>query len=274
MKSIQQLLLIISVWTVGLHTTGTNGKNNSTLNIQHMVDVNLLVIVLGDIEQLFTNNTRSPHADIHSTPPPPLHNTHIPQNIHTGPGTVGDPGPQCITNLPPSGQRGGPSFNTSYELVLIPNYKFTCYGNITKWKAYFPQAVSSTDQFRIYSIKFQVWRPTKSVLSYRKCYQLIGSNLYAHQHVESSGLFSANVPINDQIAVKPNDVIGLSNAKGLRMDEDRPMVLWYKRPTTIRNITLPIITTSVCLPLIAGQISTIKSTRAYAPVITAVVGEC
>ena len=81
------------------------------------------------------------------------------------------------------------------------------------------------------------------------------------------------MPINNQIAVEPDDIVGVSLAKGLRMDQERAVVLWYKRPTIIGTIIIPTILSSVCVPLIVGQISTITSTRAYAPVITAVLGE-
>ena len=82
--------------------------------------------------------------------------------------------------------------------VIISSYVFECCGSITAWQTYFEPA----DDSRIYSISFQVWRP--SPLD-NECYSLVGENIFT---IISIGLVSETPEPSDILTVQPGDVVG------------------------------------------------------------------
>ena len=120
------------------------------------------------------------------------------------------PAAQCLQ----TGNRNGlPPFigaNGKYRIVqhhqaIIYTYRFTCCGVITEWGA----DVSPGERKRNYTIDFQVWRPTPTVIDSINAggYSLVGNNRFTSISV-SRGLASATPPSQHYIHFQPGDVLG------------------------------------------------------------------
>lgn len=149
--------------------------------------------------------------------------------------------------------------------ALIPAYTFSCYGNVTEWRAH----VRPGGGLHRYHIEFQVWRPS----TINGCYALVGvnSDLQAKPAQRQVRLIVAE---NQQIKVQPGDVVGfysnhlLVNGSGsIQLDKSVSTVsVWY------RNGDLTFTNTEDCR-LSSGEDHFIDRSTAAAPVITATVGE-
>ena len=125
---------------------------------------------------------------------------------------------ECVQNLPGFANQGGVNgqrFRTGTQ-TIIPDYSFDCYGNVTQWGAF----VEPPGRFVVHSLVFQVWRRTGGGQGTTGCYDLVGDNrfLSVSPAPQSQGQILRNVPVEQQIEVRPGDVIGFYYASA--RDED------------------------------------------------------
>ena len=115
----------------------------------------------------------------------------------------------------------------SLQYVIVPEMKFSCYGNITSWSAL--TVVDSTDSFLSnldYWITFTLWRPRPGNTGY----DLVGTNLVSFENLQvdpidnSTGLaplrysyfrFMGRVPARTTISFQPGDVVGWTVERSL-----------------------------------------------------------
>ena len=112
------------------------------------------------------------------------------------------------------------------QYVIVPEMKFSCYGNITSWSAL--TVVDSTANFLSildYWITFTLWRPRPGNTGY----DLVGTNLVAFENLQvdpvdnSTGLapqrFSYFTFVNKEptstISFQPGDVVGWTIERSL-----------------------------------------------------------
>ena len=88
--------------------------------------------------------------------------------------------------------------------VIIPEYSFDCYGNVTHWGAFVK------NRNGIYSLDFQVWRRSGDGQGTTACYKLVGNNHFSsiRPAQRSRGQILEPIPVEQQIEVRPGDVIG------------------------------------------------------------------
>lgn len=87
--------------------------------------------------------------------------------------------------------------------AIVTSYRFQCCGDITEWQARMqPGGVMHSDG--VYTVHFQVWRPTLS----SGCYSMVGENRFPAITLSSGRLASESPDSSDRIAVKPGDVLG------------------------------------------------------------------
>ena len=125
---------------------------------------------------------------------------------------------ECVQNLPGfanQGGDGGRRFRSGTQ-TIIPDYSFDCYGNVTHWGAF----VEPPGRNELHTLVFQVWRRTGGGQGTTGCYDLVGDNHFSpiSPAPQSQGQILASVPVEQQIEVRPGDVIGFYYA-GAR-DED------------------------------------------------------
>ena len=96
-----------------------------------------------------------------------------------------------------------------HRQVIITSYKFGCYGNITEWR------LATTGSSIVYSIQFQVWRPSPLV-EINGCYSLVGSNRFTT--VPQDRVVTVSPPPEDRIQFLPRDVLGFY-VEGAQRDE-------------------------------------------------------
>ena len=113
---------------------------------------------------------------------------------------------ECVQNLPRFVNQG--SYNVERlergTQVIIPEYSFDCYGNVTHWGAYVK------NRNGIYSLDFQVWRRSVGGQGTTGCYNLVGNNHFSsiRPAQKSRGQILEPIPVEQQIEVCPGDVIG------------------------------------------------------------------
>ena len=108
----------------------------------------------------------------------------------------------CLQSMPEySDQRNGNSVAhfTGKTQAIIPDYSFTCSGNVTRWGAYVEPGGSSEE----YHVNFQVWRPSHLA----GCYALVGNNRL-QRATPADNQITLEVPEEEQIQVQPRDVMG------------------------------------------------------------------
>ena len=88
--------------------------------------------------------------------------------------------------------------------AIIPEYSFDCYGNVTQWGAVVKNRNGA------YTLAFQVWRRSGGGQGTTGCYTLVGNNHFASIRPawRGRGRILADVPVEQQIKVRPGDVIG------------------------------------------------------------------
>ena len=88
--------------------------------------------------------------------------------------------------------------------VIIPEYSFDCYGNVTQWGVYVKNRIG------IYSLDFQVWRRSGGGQGTTVCYKLVGNNHFSliRPAQRRRGQILEPIPLEQQIEVCPGDVIG------------------------------------------------------------------
>ena len=88
--------------------------------------------------------------------------------------------------------------------VIIPEYSFDCYGNVTHW------GVFVKNRNGIYNLDFQVWRRSGGGQGTTACYKLVGNNHFSsiRPAQRSRGQILEPIPVEQQIEVCPGDFIG------------------------------------------------------------------
>ena len=122
-------------------------------------------------------------------------------------------GTRPLPNFVRPGGGGEPRFEVTPVQVIIPSYKFDCYGQITEWKAFVERSGRGHFGDQPYSITFQVWRPSSPPDGQ---YTIVGLNdfspiLLADPDVDNGvnqGIVTG-VPLeSERIEVQPGDVVG------------------------------------------------------------------
>ena len=179
---------------------------------------------------------------------------------------------ECVQNLPVFENQNGRDVDRlqSGTQTIIPDYSFDCYGNVTHWGAYVDRP--GPGEGRDYTLDFQVWRRSGGGLGTTGDYDFVGSNSFPSINPAGGGRIDRSVPVEDQIRVRPGDVIGLyittSGDNGVELKEQNngngdTFFIWFAT-------SLP-----AALSTRTGVGSTsgyeLTSTTTAAPVITAVV---
>jgi len=120
-----------------------------------------------------------------------------------------------VQNLPTFDDQGGGGVERIQPgtQVIIPDYSFTCYGNITQWGAW----VERPGGNERYTLNFQVWRRSGGGQGTTGCYDLVDNNLFQMLEPED-GEIVVLVAKEDQIQVRPGDVVGFSVVSSNRQD--------------------------------------------------------
>ena len=177
---------------------------------------------------------------------------------------------KCVQNLPIFEDQGGRNVERlqSGTQAIIPDYSFDCYGNVTQWGAFVQQAQNNVR----YTLDFQVWRRRGGGQGTTGEYDFVGSNSFPSISAPPGGEIMETVSMEDQIKVRPGDVIGLyfttSDANGVELKQqdnsngDAPVV-WFA--TSLRAA----LSTRTGVGSTSGY--ELTSTTTAAPVITAMV---
>ena len=114
---------------------------------------------------------------------------------------------ECVQNLPIFEDQGDRNVERlqSGTQAIIPDYSFDCYGNVTQWGAFVQQAQDSVR----YTLDFQVWRRRGGGQGTTGDYDFVGNNHFSSIDPPRGGRIDRYVPVEDQIKVRPGDVIGL-----------------------------------------------------------------
>ena len=145
----------------------------------------------------------------------------------------------CFREDIPFGDLSGRSVRfPSLTQAIVTSYQFQCCGDITAWQTYVePSGRNHRDG--VYSIIFQVWRPSPSVDS-DGCYGIVGEDRYEDiQLIEGEGgLVNRTLDPSSFISVQPGDVLGyftfLDNDEdgGIQHDPDfSTESVWYHTST-------------------------------------------
>ena len=176
-----------------------------------------------------------------------------------------------VQNLPGFENQGGGSERLESgpmgTQAIIPDYSFDCYGNVTQWGAY----VERPGRNEEYTLDFQVWRRSGGGQGTTGDYDFVGSNLFSSISPAggSEGQIQRDVPVEQQIQVRPGDVIGFylrderSDDNGVELHTNNPDVtVWFI--TTTAAVSTRIEVGSSASP-------GLHSSTVAAPVITATV---
>ena len=154
-----------------------------------------------------------------------------------------------------SGRDGSVRF-PSLTQAIVTSYKFQCCGDITAWQTYV-QPSGGNHRDGVYSIFFQVWRPSPSVDS-DGCYNMVGEDRYADiQLIQGQdGLVNRTLNSSSFISVQPGDVLGyftiLDNDEdgGIQHDpEFSTESVWYHTNTE----QSPLISRGMSCPFPVGE---------------------
>ena len=122
-------------------------------------------------------------------------------------------GSRSLPNFVRPGGGGEPRFEEEPVQVIIPSYQFTCYGEITEWRAFVERSGGGHYDDQPHSITFQVWRPSSPPDGQ---YTIVGLNdfspiLLANPRIDNGdnqGIVTG-VPLeSERIEVQPGDVVG------------------------------------------------------------------
>ena len=102
---------------------------------------------------------------------------------------------------------GGPPQIELHHQAIIPNYNFTCCGNITEWGV----DVKQNDDRR-YTIDFQLWRPSPTTPQDGSLgtgyYSLVGNNRFSAISLSRGVATGLSPSPQDYIQFRPGDVLG------------------------------------------------------------------
>ena len=176
-----------------------------------------------------------------------------------------------MQNLPIFENQGGARDNVerlmSGTQTVIPDYSFDCYGNVTQWGAFVERHNGNIR----YSLDFQVWRRSGGGQGTTGEYDFVGNNSFQSIDPPGGGRINKTVPMEDQIKVRPGDVIGLyittSSDNGVELkQQDRngdTLIIWFATSLTAA------LSTRIGVGSTSGY--KLTATTTAVPVITAVV---
>ena len=131
------------------------------------------------------------------------------------------------TQIPFNDLSSGASRLPTGSQAIVTSYQFHCCGEILEWGARV-QPGGSRYRDRVYTIHFQVWRPSPTSCggsSDRNCYSLVGENRFPGVTLESGRLVSEAPQPTNVISVRPGDVLGYfvssiinGNNDGIQLD--------------------------------------------------------
>ena len=118
--------------------------------------------------------------------------------------------------------------------AIVPTYAFNCCANITRWQTYV-QPGGGGHRNGVYSIYFQVWRPSASV---NGCVIKVEENHFNNVVLDGDGQINEEVSPINYISVQPGDIVGFyiisANGRddGVQLDESPEYSdnqVWYER---------------------------------------------
>ena len=95
---------------------------------------------------------------------------------------------------------------------LITSYLFGCEGNVTDWQLY-------TVNNGSHPIEFQVWR-ANTTISATLTLNLVGANYFPDATPDSNNFLSLPVAQDQQIRVKPGDILGIRTIESVDSSND------------------------------------------------------
>ena len=154
--------------------------------------------------------------------------------------------------------------------TIIPDYSFDCNGTVTRWGAF----VERPGGMEMYTLDFQVWRRSGGGQGTTGEYDFVGSNRFqsVSPAPQSQGQILRDVPVEQQIKVRPGDVIGLhittSSDNGVELKQQDTsngdtLIIWFATSLTAA------LSTRIGVGSTSGY--ELMSTTTAVPVITAVV---
>ena len=158
--------------------------------------------------------------------------------------------------------------------AIIPSYRFTCCGNITKWGVDVHPAGGGND--RVYNLDLQVWRPSPTVQT-TGCYSLVGINRFTSVPLANQVAEVTPLP-QEQIEFQPGDVLGfnLENTNGddggvvLLMDSPDQDGGYETEEVWYADFSNPVFSNSECQLIVGSQPGRALNTMtSAAPVISA-----
>ena len=158
--------------------------------------------------------------------------------------------------------------------IIIPDYSFNCYGNVTQWGAWVERGGGSEH----YTLDFQVWRRSEGGQGTTGCYDQVDNNLFQMMSPDD-GRIVLPVAVEDQIQVRPGDVVGFAVVSSNRQDngvelqdtdDDPPggrvnVSAWYGPLPTSGGVA------GSCRIQVGDD--ELRSSTTTAPIITVVVGK-
>ena len=176
-----------------------------------------------------------------------------------------------MQNFPEFADQGGGSSVErlmSGTQAIIPDYSFDCYGNVTHWGAFVERHGGDVR----YTLDFQVWRRSGGGQGTTGEYDFVGNNRFESIDPPGGGQIDISVAMEDQIKVRPGDVIGLyvttSRDNGVELKQQdtsngETLIIWFAT-------SLP---AALSTRVGVGSTSSyeLTSTTTAVPVITAVV---
>lgn len=136
----------------------------------------------------------------------------------------------CLPNLPSFIDPGNDAPLVDYQTqVIVTSYQFNCCGEVTEWGA-FVQPGGRLD-VGMYSIRFQVWRPSG------QCFSEAGQNEFTSVSLNPNSVIRETPLDTKRIRVQPGDVVGFylnspkragRNGRGVQLDKNRDQEdVWY-----------------------------------------------
>ena len=124
-----------------------------------------------------------------------------------------------------------------YHQAIIPSYEFTCCGVITTWGVDVEPG-GGRDQL-MYTLDFQVWRPSPTTNAATGCFSLVGNNRFTSVTLQGNRAIITPSP-TDYIQFQRGDVLGfyVENAREdnrgivlLTTDTYTNVLVWHGIPT-------------------------------------------
>ena len=156
--------------------------------------------------------------------------------------------------------------------AIVTSYQFHCCGEITQWQTYMEPGGNGHRE-GVYSVNFQVWRPSPTSGSGGDCYSLVGENRFPGITLGSGGLVSETPEPTNMISVRPGDVLGYfvtstrsEDNQGIQMDPDIAGDVFYA--------DVPLSLGPDACPMSVGPGGVLDLFVSAAPVISVEISKC